>query len=128
MGDRTHPLCADSDRRVDLLFDFRRDRGVLLQERLRLLAALTETVLTVGVMRARLGHHLVPHGEIEQAACRGDAPAVLDIELGLPERRGHLVLDDLYPHTVTDGLATAVFERLNTADVQPLGGIELQRA
>jgi hypothetical protein len=78
-------------------------------------------------MRARLGHHLVPHSEIEQAARRRDALAELEIELGLPERRGHLVLDNLHPHTVTDSLATAVLEGLNTANVQPLRGVELQR-
>ena len=56
-----------------------------------------------------------------------DALAELDVELGLAERRGDLVLDDLHAHAVADRLG-AVLERLDAPDVQALGGVELQRA
>ena len=51
---------------------------------------------------------------------------VLDVELGLPERRGHLVLDDLDPDPVADRLGP-LLEGLDPADVEPLRGVELQR-
>ena len=58
---------------------------------------------------------------------RRDALAELDVELGLAERRRDLVLDDLHADAVADRLG-AVLERLDAADVQALGGVELQRA
>ena len=60
------------------------------------------------------------------AGC-GDALAELDVELGLAEWRGKLVLDDLHTHPIADRLG-AVLERLDAPDVEALGGIELQRA
>ena len=53
--------------------------------------------------------------------------AVLDVELGLAERRRDLVLDDLHPHAVADRLG-ALLERLDAADVEALGRVELERA
>ena len=64
--------------------------------------------------------------EVDQAALRGDPEAVLDIELGLAERRRDLVLDDLGPHPVADRLG-ALLERLDAADVDALRGVELER-
>ena len=52
--------------------------------------------------------------------------AVLDVELGLPERRRDLVLDDLDPDPVADRLG-ALLEGLDAADVEPLRAVELQR-
>ena len=65
--------------------------------------------------------------EVEDAARGRDALAELDVELGLAERRRHLVLDDLHADPVADRLR-AVLERLDPADVQALGRVELQRA
>ena len=53
--------------------------------------------------------------------------AVLDVELGLAERRRDLVLDDLHAHPVADRLG-ALLEGLDAADVEPLRRIELERA
>ena len=58
---------------------------------------------------------------------RRDALAELDVELRLAERRRDLVLDDLDADAVADRLG-AVLERLDAADVEPLGRVELQRA
>ena len=52
--------------------------------------------------------------------------AVHDVELGLLERRRHLVLDHLDPDPVADRLG-AVLERLDAADVEPDRGVELER-
>src|SRR5207248_2735855 len=51
----------------------------------------------------------------------------LDVELRLAERCRDLVLDDLHAHPVADRLGT-VLERLDAADVQTLGGVELECA
>ena len=52
--------------------------------------------------------------------------AVLDVELGLAEGRGDLVLDDFDPDPVADRLGP-LLEGLDAADVEPLRGVELQR-
>ena len=65
--------------------------------------------------------------EIEQAARGRDPLAELDVELGLAEGRRDLVLDDLHADAVADRLG-ALLEGLDAADVQALGGVELQRA
>ncbi len=66
------------------------------------------------------------HAHVDQAALTADAHAVEDVELGLLERRGDLVLDDLDPGAVADRLG-AVLQGLDPADVQPDRGVELQR-
>ena len=73
------------------------DLGVLGQELLGVVAALAEPQLPVGEERARLLDQVVLEPEVDQAALLGDADAVLDVELGLAERRRDLVLDDLDP-------------------------------
>ena len=70
--------------------------------------------------------HVGGDAEVEQRALAGDALAVHDVELGLLERRRHLVLDDLDAHPVADGIG-ALFEGLDAADVEPDGGVELER-
>ena len=66
------------------------------------------------------------HAEVDQASLSRDTDTVEDVELGLLERRGHLVLDDLHPRAVSDGVG-AVLQRLDATDVQAHGGVELQR-
>src|SRR5207302_3082678 len=56
-------------------------------------------------------------------ALAADALAVDDVELGLLERRGHLVLDHLDPGAVADHLA-GVLEALDAPDVEPHRGVE----
>ena len=64
--------------------------------------------------------------EVDEAALARDADAVEDVELGLLERRRHLVLDDLDARAVADRLG-AVLERLDAADVEADRGVELER-
>ena len=70
---------------------------------------------------------LVLDPDVEDAALPGDALAVDDVELGLPERRRHLVLDDLDADAVAVRVA-AVLERLDAADVEADRRVELERA
>ena len=64
--------------------------------------------------------------EVEQATLLRDPGAVLDVEFGLAERGGDLVLHHLHPHAVADRLRP-LLERLDPADVEALRGIELER-
>src|SRR3954451_3588996 len=116
-----------AERLVDLALDLRRHLRVLAQVALGVVASLAEPLVAVGEERPRLLDDVVLHAEVEQAALRRDALPVLDVELGLPERRRDLVLDDLDPHPVADRLG-ALLERLDAADVEPLRGVELERA
>ena len=119
-------VAVDAQGGVDLGLDLLGHVRVLVEERLGVAASLTEPLLAVGEERARLGDDVVLDAVVEQAARGRDPLAELDVELGLLERRRDLVLDDLDPNPVADRLG-AVLDRLDPADVQPLGGIELQR-
>src|SRR5205807_3639845 len=125
--DRLRPFAADAERRVNLVLDLLRDRRVGIEVRLRVRAALAEAFLAIGEERARLRDDVVLDAEVEQASRCRDSPAELDVELRLAERRRDLVLDDLHAHAVADRLGP-VLESLDAADVQALGGVELQRA
>ena len=87
---------------------------VRLQEVLRRLAALAEPGLVEGEPRARLGHDVHRDADVEEAALLRDALAVHDVELGDPERRRDLVLDDLDPDPVADRLGAGL-DRLDRA-------------
>src|SRR5262245_56919832 len=86
-------LGPDAQRRADLGFDLAGDLRVLDQELLGVVSPLPEPQLAVGEERSRLLHQVVLDAEVEQLALARDAGAVLDLELGLAERRRHLVLD-----------------------------------
>src|SRR5204862_4187811 len=120
-------LAVDAERRVDLVLDLLGELGVLDEKGLGVVAALAQALVAVGEERAGLGDDVVLDAEVDQAARGGDALAELDVELRLAERRRDLVLDDLDAHAVADRLR-AVLERLDTADVEALRRVELQRA
>src|SRR5215212_6410791 len=92
------------ERLVDLALDLGGDLGVLTQVALHVVTALAHPLVAVGEERARLLDDAVLDAEVEDAALAGDSLAVLDVKLGLAEGSGHLVLDDLHPHAVSDGL------------------------
>src|SRR5215213_870974 len=120
-------VLPDAERLVDLALDLLGDLRVLVEERLGVVAPLAEALGAVGEERPGLGDDVVLDPEVEDAARGRDALAELDVELGLAERRRDLVLDDLDADPVADRLG-AVLERLDAADVQALGRVELQRA
>jgi len=75
---------------------------------------------------AVLGNHDYESGEVEEVAGERDALGVHDVELGVAEGRGDLVLDDLHPRPVAGDL-DAVLDRLDAPDVEPHRRVELQR-
>ena len=124
--DRHDEVWPEPERVPHLGLDLLGDLLMLVEERLGIVAALAETLGAVGEERAGLRHDVVLDAEVEQAARRRDALAELDVELGLTKRCRDLVLDDLHADAIADRLG-ALLERLDTPDVQPLGGVELQR-
>ena len=80
--------------------------------------ALPELLAVEGVPSPGLLDDAEVGADVEQRALTADALAVHDVELGLPERRSHLVLHDLDPRAATDDL-DAVFDGLDAADVEP---------
>src|SRR5690606_35590884 len=88
-------VLADAERAQDLLLDLSGEVRVVLEELAGVLLALAQLVSLVGEPGAGLADHAVLDAEVDQAALAGDALAVEDVELGLLEGRGHLVLDDL---------------------------------
>src|SRR5438045_2278185 len=93
----------------------------------RVLAPLADALGLVGVPGARLLDDPLLDAGVEDRARLGDALAVEDVELRLAEGRRQLVLHhfDLGAHA--DGLRT-LLDRVLPADVEPHGGVELQRA
>src|SRR5262249_29653847 len=112
--------------RLYLLQDPLHDVRVLLEERRCVLAALTETLVAEAEVRARLRDDLPLERRVEHGTLPRDPLAVDDVELGLLERRGDLVLRHLHAHAVAVRL-DAVLERLDAADVEPDRRVELER-
>src|SRR5262245_26364736 len=124
------PLHADVDGGhlgPDLVLDLLRDLAVGLQEVARVLAALAKASVAVVEPGAGLRQHTGGDADVEQAALAADALVVHDVELGQPERRGDLVLDDLDAGPGADRIGAGL-QRLDATDVQPHAGVELQGA
>ena len=85
---------------ADALVDLGHELGVLGQEVLDVLTALAELLTLVGEPGARLLDEAELHTDVEQRSLAADALAEGDVELGLLERRGALVLHDLDPGAV----------------------------
>ena len=64
------------------------------------------------------------YAKIDQAAFPADADAIQDVELGDLERRAALILDYLNAGAVTHRVR-AIFESLDTPDIQSNGRVEL---
>src|ERR1700744_5358172 len=101
---------------LDLLLDLVGHVGVLHQEGTGILLALAELLALVGEPGTRLADEALIHTHVDQRAFTADPLAVEDVELGLLERRGHLVLDDLDPGAVTHRIG-AVLEGLDPAHI-----------
>src|ERR1700683_3985652 len=102
---------------LDLLLDLVGHIGVLQQEVAGVLLALPRLFGLIGEPRPGLTNEALVHAHVDQRAFLADALAVQDVELGLLERRRHLVFDHLDPGAVTDRIG-AVLERLDSPDVQ----------
>src|SRR5215212_2877809 len=77
---------------ADLLFDLAGDFLVLLEVRAGVVLALADAAALVGIPGTRLLDDALGTRHVDDLAFAGDALAVHDLELGLAERRGHLVL------------------------------------
>src|SRR5262245_30332897 len=117
---------AFAELRLDPLDDLLGGVRMLAQEGRSVLAPLPEPLLVEAEVGARLLDDLAVEPGLEHRAFPGDPRAVDDVELGLLERRRDFVLDDLHADTVADCL-DPVLERLDAADVEPHGRVELQR-
>jgi hypothetical protein len=91
-----------------------------------LVAALAELVAVVGVPGAGLLDDAELLGGVDELGELVDAGAVEDLEVGLAERRGELVLDDLDLALGADRLVAAL-ERALPADVEADRAVELER-
>src|SRR5439155_13668310 len=103
------------------------DVRMLAQERDRVLASLAQPLVAEAKVRTGLLDDLALDPAVEDRALPGDAAPVDDVELGLLERRCHLVLHHLDTDAVSDRL-DALLEGLDAPDVEAHGGVELQRA
>src|ERR1700722_7317123 len=99
---------------LDLLLDLVGHIGVFQQEVAGVLLALPQLFALIGEPRPGLTNEAMVHTHVDQRAFFADALAVEDVELGLFERRRHLVLDDLDPGAVTNRIG-AVLECLARA-------------
>ena len=106
---------------LDLICQLR----VFLQVAPGVLFTLAELFAFVGVPGAGLLDDVLLDTEIDKAALAGDALAEEDVELGLPEWSGKLVLDHLDSNPVTHRVL-AVLQGFNATDVQTNRGVELE--
>ena len=79
----------------ELAFDCREDVGMLFEEISSVVTSLANPLFAVAVPGARLVDDAGLDAEVDDVAVALDALAEEDVELGLPERRRDLVLDDL---------------------------------
>ena len=110
---------------LDLQLDLFGQARVVAEEVADVLLALTQLIAVVGEPGSGLAHNAVVDAHIDEAALAGDAVTVEDVEFGLLERRGDLVLHDLRAGPVADRVLTFL-EGLDAADVDAHGGVELQ--
>src|SRR3990170_4457385 len=121
--------------RDDLLFgglrldpdqDLLDDVGVLGEESGGVLPPLAQAVVAKAEVGTRLLHDLPLECDVEDSPLPRDSRPVDDVELGLLERRGDLVLHDLDPDAVAERLR-AVLERLDPSDIETHRRVELER-
>ena len=111
-----------------LTLDIVGDLGVIAQELLGVVAALTQADIAVVEPCAALLNDAQLDTQIDELTHLGDALAEHDVKLSLTERRSHLVLDDLGAGVVADELAGRILQALHAADIDADRGIILQGA
>src|SRR6266852_5106685 len=107
---------ADAEGFADFGFDFGGQIDVLVQESLRILAALSDADISIREPRAGLLDDLVLQTDVDELSGLGDPFAVADVDLCLAEWCGALVLDDLDLHARADDLF-AFLDLSHAADV-----------
>src|SRR5262245_33622644 len=127
LHDRGFGVADETELAADAVFDGAADIRVLLEELLRVLAALAQTLAAVREPRARLLDDPLVDREIDEIAGARDAFTVHHVELGLAERWRDLVLHHLDPRATADH-GVAVLDARDAADVEPDRRVELERA
>src|SRR6478736_6222803 len=110
---------------ADLGLDLVGQIRVVAQEVLGVVAPLAETQIAVGVPGAALDDEFVLDAEVDELAVLRDPLAVVDVELGLAEGGGHLVLGHLHLHPRA-GHLLAVLDGGDAPDVDAHRGVELE--
>src|SRR2546428_7248895 len=110
----------------DLGLDLARHGRMGLEIVPRRLAALADPLASIREPGPALVDDIPVHAEIDQLADLGNPFGEQDVELGLLERRRHLVLHHLHAHPAAHDIL-AVLDGLDPADVEPDRGVELQR-
>src|SRR6266550_8149373 len=105
-----------------LLVDFGHDLGVFLQVLLGGFAPLTNFAFLVIEPGARFANYAMNHSQVEHIPTGRNTFAVHNVEFGLAEWRGNLVLDHLYLSAVADHFL-ANFNLARAADVQAHAGV-----
>src|SRR5581483_794076 len=122
--DRVHGV-PDAGLAHHLVGDLDHQLGAGGEELLGLLPTLAELLALVGEPGPGLLDDAEVDAEVDDRALPADPLAVHDVELGLLERRGALVLHDLDPRAVAHHLG-AVFQALDPTDVEADRGVELE--
>src|SRR5207248_9009502 len=112
---------------ADFLLDLTGDVFIVFQELFGVLTALANALALVAEPGAGFLHDIVDSGEVEHVAFARDAFAVHDVEFGLAEGRGGLVLHDLYFGARADD-RVAIFDGGDAANIHAHGGIKLERS
>ena len=110
---------------ANFLFNFAAEFGVVLQEETGVFTALSNAFIVVAEPGAALLDDVEFAGEVEDGSFARNTHAVENVEFALGKRSGDLVLHDLYAGAVTDDFF-AVLDGGDAADVDTLGGVELQ--
>ena len=126
-GDVSFGVGADVELFAQLGVHFGEGVGVVAEEGAGVFAPLSDALAGVAVPGAGLLDDVVGHGHVEHFAFAADAFAVEDVELGLAEGGGDLVLDDLDLGAVA-GDDVAVFDGGDAADIDSYGGVKLEGA
>src|SRR5437762_2466904 len=112
--------------RAHLGVDLGGNVGMVAQELLRVLAALSDPRLAVIDPRAGFVENAHRDAHVDEPALARDALAREDLDLGDAEGRSDLVLHDLHLDATADD-HVALFDRLDRSDVDAHGRVELQR-
>src|SRR5262245_45249211 len=108
----------------DLLADFFRYLGILLEEDSRLLFPLPQVDLAILEPRAAATDDLLIDPHVDDVPFVADAASVQHVELSDAERRCYLVLDDLGADALADHFFPFL-ELVDAANVDPERGVEL---
>src|SRR5688572_11940403 len=123
--DWSRRFTCDAENAADLGLDLTRDVGVLFQVLARVVLALADAVLAVGVPRARFLDDAVEDAQLDDLAFARNAFAVEDVEFGVAERRRDLVLDHFRARLGPDHFL-AFLDRAHAPDVDAHRRVELE--